>query len=224
MPQVHSAVPRLRAVRKLRLVQPPHTTSRFPDSVVHVIDDDHGLRTSLQGMLAAHGLESRGYRSAEAFLQEYVPSGVECALVDLRMPGLSGLQLIQKLAPADMPFIVMTGHGDIRSAVTAMKLGTLDYLEKPFSGAAMVSRVNEALDLSHTRQARKQREAERNRLIGELTTRERQVLELVCQGLASKQIARDLSLSVKTVETYRCRIMAKVGAANTVELIRITLL
>jgi two-component system, LuxR family, response regulator FixJ len=182
---------------------------------VHVIDDDAALRDSLVFLLTSAGLSVRAFDSAEAFLAAGVDNG--CVLTDVRMPGVSGVDLLRRLRAAGsrLPVIVMTGHGDVALAVEAMKLGAADFLEKPFSDDALLSAVDTALAprgaSSDQTWARK---------LSELSQRERQVLEGLIEGKANKDIARELEISPRTIEIYRAKVMAKMGAGSFAELVR----
>jgi two-component system, LuxR family, response regulator FixJ len=199
----------------------------MPDeSTVHVIDDDQAVRESLAFLLTAAGLEARTHDSAEAVLDvlEGITSG--CIVTDVRMPQMSGLELLQRVRQTrpDLPVIVITGHGDVPLAVEAMKAGAADFLEKPFDDEALVSAVEAAL----RRQASGEgRDAERRELalrIEALSGRERQVLEGLVAGRPNKIIAFDLGISPRTVEIYRANLMTKMQAASLSDLVRMALI
>ena len=192
------------------------------DPVVHVIDDDEAARQSLAFLLDCAGLSVRSYESAAAFL-EAVPSMEHgCIITDVRMPGMSGVELIGRLkalAVAD-PVIVITGHADVPLAIQAMKSGVADFLEKPFSDDAILGAVRSALARrTDVNQAR----AERDRFVALLETlsqREREVLDGLVEGRANKVIAFDLGISARTVEVYRANVMTKMKAGSLSELVR----
>ncbi len=193
--------------------------------IVHVIDDDEAMRDSLSFLLDMQGFETRVYESAMAFLDALpeIPGG--CVLTDVRMPGLSGLELIDHLRAqgSDLAVVVMTGHGDVPMAVEAMKAGVIDFIEKPFADDVLLRAVRGALDRQdapHGDGGRKEAEA---RLVA-LSPRERDVLAGVVAGKANKVIAHDLGISPRTVEIYRANLMTKTGARNMAELMRLALL
>lgn len=192
--------------------------------LVHVIDDDDGLREALAFLLDVHGLEACFYASANAFL-EALPAADGCVLTDIRMPGLTGLELVRELRSrgATFPVIVMTGHGDIPLAVEAMKAGVVDFIEKPFEDEHLIGSIRAALATqrpSHTPDAARLAAEAR---LSALSPRERDVLAGVVEGKLNKQIAFDLEISPRTVEIYRANLMAKTGAHNVAELMRIAL-
>ncbi len=192
--------------------------------LVHVIDDDEGLRDALAFLLDVNGIAARFYPSAAAFL-EALPNEPGCVLTDVRMPGMSGLELVRELNArgASLPVVVMTGHGDIPLAVEAMKAGVRDFIEKPFDDEHLIGCLRAALEA--TRSTEEPDETRRRAVdrLAELTARERDVLAGVVEGKMNKQIAFDLEISPRTVEIYRANLMAKTGARNVAELMRIAL-
>jgi two-component system response regulator FixJ len=193
--------------------------------VVYVVDDDLAMRRSLQHLLESVGLTARTFEDAAGFLAAFEPGRVGCAVVDVRMPGSSGLDLQEQLQAQGivLPLIVMTGHADVSMAVRAMKAGAFDFIEKPFNDQWLIERVQRAID-----QHRKvlQQQAEREAILARvrmLTPRETQVMEMVVNGSPNKQIAASLGLSEKTVEVHRSHVMTKLGAGNAAELIRMVL-
>lgn len=192
---------------------------------VHVIDDDDGLRDALAFLLDVNGIDAAFYPSADAFLDALpVPDG--CILTDIRMPGMTGLELVRELdrRGVGLPVIVMTGHGDVPLAVEAMKAGVVDFLEKPFDDAHLISSIRQALAAASGAGAEEDaRRSEARDRLSELSPRERDVLSGVVQGKLNKQIAYDLEISPRTVEIYRANLMAKTGARNIAELMRIAL-
>lgn len=192
--------------------------------LVHVIDDDDGLRQALAFLLEVNGVEARFYESADAFLDAF-PVQPGCVLTDIRMPGLNGLELVRELKDRGVaaPVIVMTGHGDIPLAVEAMKGGAVDFIEKPFDDELLLTAIRTAFDGMGADDApHAVREAADERL-AQLSPREREVLAGVVQGKLNKQIAYDLEISPRTVEIYRANLMSKTGARNIAELMRIAL-
>ena len=194
-------------------------------TTVHVIDDDEAMRDSLAFLLASAGIEVETHPSANAFLAILSKVNPGCIITDVRMPGLSGIDLLRRLRELkiDVPVIVITGHGDVPLAVEAMKIGAPDFLEKPFDDEVLLASVRSAvnrLGLEH------QRQAERSEVEGRLATlskRERDVLEGLVEGKANKQIAYDLGISPRTIEVYRANLMAKMQAASLSDLVRMAL-
>jgi len=192
--------------------------------LVHVIDDDDGLREALAFLLEVNGIEARFYASANAFL-EALPVAQGCVLTDIRMPGLTGLELVRELRArgATFPVIVMTGHGDIPLAVEAMKAGVLDFIEKPFEDDHLIGSIRGALAALQTTEAPAVARRAAEARLAELSPRERDVLAGVVEGKLNKQIAFELEISPRTVEIYRANLMTKTGARNVAELMRIAL-
>jgi FixJ family two-component response regulator len=193
------------------------------EALVFVVDDDASLRASLQDLLESVGLRVAACASAQEFLRCPLPEGPSCLVLDVRLPGLSGLELQQRLAEADlaMPIIFITGHGDIPMSVQAMKAGAVEFLTKPFRDQVLLDAVHQAL--AHDRQARAQR-AERaalRRRFEALTPRQRDVMARMVTGLLNKQIAGELGTSEATVKTHRKQVMAKMRAVSLADLIRI---
>jgi two-component system response regulator FixJ len=192
--------------------------------VVHVVDDDEAVRGSLRFLLEAAGFAVRTHATAEAFLRAVeAEEPIGCVLTDLRMPGLGGLELQAQLL-ADrrrIPVIVITGHGDVPSAVRAMKEGALDFLEKPFDDEQLLATVCRALEAGRAMQAASQAAAAAASRLATLTRREREVLEGMVAGQASKTIARDLGASPRTIEVHRIRVMEKLQVRSLPELVRL---
>jgi len=193
-----------------------------PSGTVFIVDDDPDIRESLAMLLDSSGYSAKAFESAVAFLASDAPNAMGCLIVDIRMPDMDGLQLQKELVArrSPLPVIVMTGHGDIAIAVQAMKAGAVDFLEKPFDDTVLLESVQRALDqatsaVSHTNAA-----LDAQMRMAELTDRERQVLDLIVAGKANKVIAYELSISPRTVEIHRSRVMEKMGAANLADLVR----
>lgn len=189
-------------------------------ATVFVVDDDEAMRESLLWLLKSVGLPAVGHPSAEAFLAALDPDRPGCLVLDVRMPGMSGLELQERLVAmgAALPVIIITGHGDIPMAVRAMKAGAVDFLEKPFNNQQLLERITAALrsgDAAHAE--RRRRDALRERLAS-LSPRERAVALLVAAGKQNKVIAFDLGISQKTVEIHRHNAMEKMRAAGAAEL------
>jgi len=197
-----------------------------PEPTVFVVDDDRAMRESLSWLLDSVGLRVRSYATAADFLAEHDPAQPGCLVLDVRMPGMSGLDLQAELARrgVELPTIVITGHAEVSMAVRAVKAGAIDFIEKPFSDQLLLDRVRQALEIDlEAREVRRRREDARRRL-ATLTTREREVLNLVVAGKANKEIASALGVSPKTVEVHRAHVMSKMCVDSLAELIRITLL
>ena len=186
---------------------------------VYVVDDDRDVRCSISFMLGTAGLQSRPFASGEDLLGSVEELSPGCVLLDLRMPDLDGFEVMTELAGrgVDWPVVVMTGHGEVPIAVRAMKLGAVDFLEKPFDEAALLAGLDRGFDLLKDRDEKTQaRRAARER-IDLLTTREREVLSGLMQGLSSKLIARRLEISLRTVEMHRANMMSRLQVRNLAE-------
>lgn len=193
---------------------------------IHVIDDDGAVRDSLAFLMETAGLDVATYPSAPAFLSVVPERPRGCVVTDVRMPEMTGLDLLRKLKGQRiaMPVIVMTGHGDVPLAVEAMKAGAADFLEKPFDDEVLLAAVRRALKREEAEYGHVAERTEINERIASLTPREAQVLEGLIAGHANKQIAFDLDISARTVEIYRANVMAKMQARSLSELVRMALL
>jgi two-component system, LuxR family, response regulator FixJ len=192
---------------------------------VFVVDDDEGVRNSLRFLLKSVGLTTRTLASAGEFLDLYKPNQPGCLVLDVRMPGMSGLELQQQLnlRGAVIPVIFITGHGDIPMAVEAMQQGAFDFLQKPFRDQDLIDRIQRALERdAHNRAALEQHTKIRERLES-LTPREREVLTLMTRGKPNKVMAAELGVSQRTVEIHRARVMEKSGAASLAQLVRMVM-
>ena len=199
----------------------------MPDKpVVHVIDDDEALRESLSFLLGTAHFEVRVYDSAVRFLEGFGQAEPGCIITDVRMPGMTGLDLLRQLATLGAAFavIVITGHGDVPLAVEAMKLGAVDFLEKPFDDNALIAAVRSALNRRERDLERDSEKLEIHGRIAALSNRERQVLEGLVAGQANKTIAFALGISPRTVEIYRANLMTKMHASSLSDLVRMALL
>jgi len=192
-------------------------------AVIHLVDDDDSLRSALQRLLAAAGYRVKAYASAGEFLLDPPAADAGCLLLDLRMPGPSGLDLQQALARhgIGMPVIFLTGHGDLATGVRAMKAGAVDFLTKPVEREPLLAAIARALELDAARRATRAAHAELQARLARLTERERSVFELVVAGRLNKQIADALGIAERTVKAQRAQVMDKLGAANAAELGRI---
>jgi len=195
------------------------------ETIVHIIDDDDAVRDSLAFLLESADMAVRTYESAVRFLEQ--SSGLErgCIVTDVRMPDMTGLDLVRHLNAqgSSLPVIVITGHGDVPLAVEAMRAGVVDFIEKPFDDELMLTALRRALDISrnHAEEASERRDIAQR--LARLSTRERQVLDGLVAGQANKVVALNLGISPRTVEVYRANLMTKMRASSLSELVRMTL-
>ena len=192
---------------------------------VHVVDDDEAMRDSLKWLLESRGLEVELYPSGEAFLKAFDNGFCGCLVLDVRMPGMSGLDLYEQLQAraSTLPVIFITGHGDVPMAVSALKQGAADFIEKPFNDQDMVGLIEACMKLDRAAAAKRAESASVAQRRDSLTQREQEVLALVVAGKLNKQIADELGISIKTVEVHRSRVMQKMGANSVAELVQLTL-
>jgi len=192
---------------------------------VFVVDDDEAVRDSLQWLLEGKDYRVRCFDSAESFLSRYDPRELACLIVDIRMDGMSGIDLQNRLVDlrSPLPIVFITGHGDVPMAVETMKKGAVDFVQKPFREDDLVRLVEQMLATARHNFAEYQTTLNRESLLAKLTTREAQVLERIVAGRLNKQIADDLNISIKTVEAHRANIMEKLGAKTVADLLRIAL-
>jgi two-component system, LuxR family, response regulator FixJ len=192
---------------------------------VFIVDDDDAVRGSLRLLLKSVGLAATTLSSAQDFLATYDPQQPGCLILDVRMPGMSGLELQQllNLRGAIIPVIFITGHGDIPMAVEAMQQGAFDFLQKPFRDQDLIDRIQRALAKDQTGRAELQERSRIKQRLETLTAREREVLELVTSGKPNKIMAADLGVSQRTVEIHRARVMEKMGASSLAQLVRMVL-
>lgn len=194
------------------------------NSIVFIVDDDEAICQSLRLLIDDIGLEVRTFNSARQFLAEHDPSQPSCLVLDVRMSGMSGLELQSRLRELgiEIPTIIITGHGDVPMAVEAMKAGALDFIEKPFRDQVLLDSIHRAIDLDRsTRRRRRERQAVQSR-IRLLTQREHEVMGRLIAGKTNKSIAYELGISPKTVDFHRANILSKTGVNSVVELVRLT--
>lgn len=195
--------------------------------MIFVVDDDEAVRDSLAMLFEAEGFETRSYDSGRDFLERYAEDShrTGCLVLDIRMPGMTGLELQQQLNEQGigLPVIFITGHGDVPMAVRAMRAGARDFFEKPYDVNALVERVRECAEAHKSGHARIRDRQQAARLLAQLTSREREVLELLVLGKANKAVAHELGISARTVEVHRARIMEKLGARSLSEVVRLAL-
>jgi two-component system response regulator FixJ len=192
---------------------------------VFVVDDDEAVRESLAAILEAQGFSAVAFASAEAFLLGYVPAPAGCAVIDLRMPGMDGLTLLEHMRAKglQLPVVVVTGHGDVPLAVRAMKAGALDFIEKPYSNAALLEAVRRGLDAARAGSLGQVDHSDARARLESLTGRERDVLRQLVIGNPNKIIAFHLNISPRTVEIHRANVMKKMAAENLSHLVRMAL-
>lgn len=193
-----------------------------PEQIIYLVDDDEALRDSLVWLLESQGFKVAAFASGEDFLKAWRPDFNGCLLLDVRMPGISGLELHERLKAqyCTLPIIFITGHGDVPMAVAALKKGAVDFIEKPFNDAELLRLVSQCLAKEQESRARRRQDAEVSRRLDQLTQREREVLDLIIIGKLNKQIADVLGISIKTVEVHRARVMEKMAAQSLAELVQ----
>ena len=193
---------------------------------VFVVDDDEAMRNSLRWLIESSELHVETFDSAQAFLDGYYPGRSGCLLLDVRMPGMSGLELQEQLRNQQIgiPVIIITGHGDVSMAVKAMKSGALDFIEKPFNEETLLDSIQRALEADAEQRENRATKAEIAARMAHLTKREHEVMEMVTSGKSNKEIAADLDVSAKTVEAHRARVMEKMEARSLAELVRMSII
>ena len=196
------------------------------DVTVHVIDDDQAARESLEFLLRTAGINVKAHESAVDFLKGAAEIKSGCIVADVRMPEITGIDLLKKLKDlkVDVPVILVTGHGDVPLAVEAMKIGAADFLEKPFDDEILLQAVRSACNRQGSKDKHQAQRAEIDGRLAALSNREREVLQGLVRGLANKQIAFDLGISPRTVEIYRANLMTKMQASSLSDLVRMALI
>lgn len=192
------------------------------DPVVSIVDDDEALRDSLRWLLESSGYNVSTYAISESFLSAYDPDQAGCLVLDIRMPGMSGLELQDELMRRGyaIPVIFVTGHGDVPTAVSAMKKGAVEFIEKPFNDQEFLALIERVLAFdarARTEAARKLSHAAR---FAKLTAREREVMESIVAGRRNKEMADEMGVSIKTIEAHRAKVMQKTGASSLAELVQ----
>lgn len=190
---------------------------------VYIVDDDHSVRDSLSLILSLKGFRTASFAQAEDFLAVLQPDWNGCVVADLKMPGMSGLELQQALAHRQplLPVVIITAHGDVASSRVAFKADAVDFLEKPFDDEQIVAAIDLAFARLHDREASRAEQQRRSAAVAALTAREHEVMLLLGEGLQNREVAQRLGLSPRTVEVHKARILAKLGIRNVAELVRL---
>jgi len=194
-------------------------------AVVHIVDDDEAVRKALSFLMHSEDIPAFEYASAEEFLDKRAQLNPGCLLLDIRMPGMSGLQLLDELNKKNdmLPVVFITGHADVPMAVKAMKLGAIDFIEKPFDNEHLLVRVRDCLSESVSLNCNKKNQLEIHDKLARLTKREKQVMELMVEGKQNKLIARELDISTRTVEVHRAKLMEKLEVHSLSDIVRIVM-
>lgn len=196
-----------------------------PKPTIFVVDDDEAVRNALSLLIRSVGLGVETYASAQEFAQAYDPARPGCLVLDVRMPGMTGPELQEQLSrhQVHIPIIIITGHGDVPTAVRAVQKGAIDFIQKPFDDHVLLSRIEQAIALDAERRREQAKYADTETRIARLTPREREVMDLLVTGKGNKEIAFELGLSRKTVDIHRAHIMLKLGIDSLADLLRIGL-
>lgn len=199
-------------------------SDRYPPTVF-IVDDDEAVRDSLELLVSTVGETTRAFASADAFLEHYEPQMAGCLLLDVRMPGMSGLELQERLAEIGsiLPIVFITGHGDVEMAVHAMQAGAVDFLQKPFRDEELLRAIRRAIAADRKNREILEKRQQILQRLEKLTPREHEVMERVVQGQANKVVAIDLGVSERTVEIHRSRVMSKMEASSLAHLVRMVL-
>ncbi|MDH4072910.1 MAG: response regulator FixJ [Gammaproteobacteria bacterium] len=200
-------------------------TSSPEKSTVYIVDDDQAIRHAMELLMRSVGLDYEIFHSGDDFLSSHTDDRAGCLVLDIRMPGLGGLELQERLNElgGSLPIIFITGHGDVPMAVEAMQKGAVDFIQKPFRDQELLDRISEALKVDQARRSEREGQTEVRNRISKLTNRERQVLDLVVTGKPNKVIAYELGVSQRTVEIHRARVMEKMQAKSLADLVRMHL-
>jgi len=195
------------------------------ESTVYIVDDDQAIRHAMSLLLKSVDIDHQVFNSADEFLELFTGNDNGCLVLDIRMPGLGGLELQEKLIESDnaLPIIFITGHGDIPMAVEAMQKGAFDFIQKPFRDQELLDRISEALNTARERQSERALKHDVQERVHTLTKREHEVLDLVVTGKPNKIIAHELGVSQRTIEIHRARVMEKMAAKSLAELVRMHL-
>ena len=194
-------------------------------ATVFVVDDDQAMRNSLKWLIESVGVQVESFASADEFLVQYQSGRHGCLVLDVRMPGMSGLDLQEQLARQNIniPVVIITGHGDVPMAVRAMKSGAIDFIEKPFNDEVLLDAIRRALAFGEEQRSHQVEYLQIQQRLQHLTPREREVMEMVTEGRSNKEIANSLGVSAKTIEAHRARVMEKMQAGSLAELVRMVL-
>jgi two-component system, LuxR family, response regulator FixJ len=195
------------------------------EPTVFIVDDDQAVARSLRWLIEIVRLGVETFASAQAFLDDYDSSKPGCLVLDVRMPGISGLELQERLAARriNVPIIFITGHGDVQMAVRALQAGAFDFVEKPFNDQDLLDRIQKAIAFDAERRGKEAQRAQLQALFASLTPREREVLDLVVEGMSNKAVANTLGLSAKTVEVHRAKVMEKMHARSISDLVKMAM-
>ena len=199
--------------------------SPLTKSTVFVVDDDQAMRNSLKWLIESVGVPVESFASADEFLAAYQPGHSGCLVLDVRMPGMSGLDLQEYLVEHNIqiPAVIITGHGDVPMAVRAMKSGAIDFIEKPFNDEVLLDAIRRAIAYEEQQRSHYSENLRVQERLAHLTPREREVMEMVTDGRSNKEIANSLGVSAKTIEAHRARVMEKMQAGSLAELVRMAL-
>lgn len=201
------------------------TDSSQAKSTVFVVDDDQAMRNSLKWLIESVGVQVESFSSADDFLAQYQPGRNGCLVLDVRMPGMSGLDLQEQLTQRNfqIPVVIITGHGDVPMAVRAMKSGAIDFIEKPFNDEVLLDAIRRAIAFGEQQRSHEIEHRQIQERLQHLTPREHEVMQMVTEGRSNKEIANSLGVSAKTIEAHRARVMEKMQAGSLAELVRMVL-
>ena len=193
--------------------------------IVFVVDDDQVMRNSLKWLIESVGMQVESFASADEFLAQYQAGRAGCLVLDVRMPGMSGLDLQEYLVENNIhiPVVIITGHGDVPMAVRAMKSGAIDFIEKPFNDEVLLDAIRRAIAYEEQQRSQHAENLHIQERLSHLTPREHEVMEMVTEGRSNKEIANALGVSAKTIEAHRARVMEKMQAGSLAELVRMVL-